>query len=219
MTNLNNEFRPTCACGEEMKLVTHANGQSFVCECPLGFGVDVNLCTDCTKIIPADLVLCQECSDVRREAHMKYLQKQADKYFEGKSKEEAIEGLCRYANSQCLAMFDTWIYKYGVEKYGITRGDYYNDYDELTEEAKRFIGDNWKANTGTREERLARLEVDLKRELAGLQNGGEHVMRDIESKRYTSINHYARHFELVGLLIAAVKELAPRSGGRYVWEI
>lgn len=219
MMNFNNEFRPTCTCGQTMKLISHAEGRTFVCDCPKGEHINVTVCGDCEKLIPSHLVLCKECSDVRRAAHMEDQRRQAFDYFKEKSKEEAIEGLCRYANSQCLAMFDTWIYKYGVEKYGITRGDYYNDYDELTEEAKKFIGDNWKANIGTREERLARLEKDLLRELAGLQNGGEHVMKDIESKRYTSIGHYAVHFEQVGLLIAAVKELAPRSGGRYVWEI
>lgn len=218
MTNPNNEFRPTCACGEEMKLITHAKGQTFVCECPLGFGIDVNLCTDCTKIIPAKMDYCEECLDAHRRLHMESLQKQADKYFEGKTKEEAIEGLCRVANGQCLPMYDHWLYRYGVEKFGITRADYYNDYDELTEEARMYIGENWKPNTGTKEERRIRLEADLKRQLHSSKNGMSEMQTNLELGHYQFFGHFASSYQLLGELIGAIQALAPRDG-KYIWEL
>lgn len=219
MTNLNNEFRPTCACGETMKLITHAKGQTFVCDCPLSIGINVDLCTDCTKIIPAGRNLCEECSELRRAAHLAQNKKRAYEYFEGKSKEEALEGLCKYANSQCLSMYDTWIYQYGVEKYGITRADYYNDYDELTEEAKRYIGDNWKPNTGTEEERFERLKQDLERSLPTNNSGVEHINGLLAKEQYRQLGHYASHYKALGELLEAVRDLSPRDGGRYVWEL
>jgi hypothetical protein len=176
----------------------------------------LHTCPTCDRITQLENdKYCVSCLELRRLEHIAKVQDQADRIFEGKTKLQAIEVLCAVANNNCLAMHETWLYQYGVEAFGITRADYYNDYDEITEEAKEYgIGDNWKSLT---ENHLERLTADLKRE--GVFNPTNTLMQDIEAGRVHSFHHYTHQLRMIADLIEAIGQYLPPTGGRRIWEL
>lgn len=175
------------------------------------------ICSNCNRLTQNEKdKYCVDCVETNRLEYMASVQAQADRIFEGKTKMEAIEILCSVANSNCLAMYDTWLYKYGVEKFGITRGDYYNDYNELTEEAKQYIGDNWKPLI---ENHLKHLTADLENDLKGIQSMSARFVEHIQDDKLHFLKNTAYYYSMTAELIEAVNKLMPKDGGKFIWEL
>lgn len=176
----------------------------------------ITLCPDCNKMIGEGTHYCKECSTIRHKEHMKQVRKDAHKHFEKMgSKEIAIERLCAYANANCMPMYDTWLYPHAVEMYGITRADYYNDYDALSEQEKEFLGDNWKPNT---ENQLENLKADLERMVNEKKRMLTSIEEDIVVGRTYTFAYYEQELKMLAELIGAIASLSPR-GGKYAWEL
>lgn len=176
----------------------------------------ITTCPDCQKMITEGTHYCKECYTIRHEDHMAKMRIEAYEHLEKMGdKATAIEKLCAYANANCMAMYDTWLYQYGVEMYGITRADYYNDYDALTEEDKMYIGDNWKPNT---ENQLENLKADLERATKENKARLASIEQDLQNGITYNFKFYEYEFKMLGELVGAVSALSPRSG-RYQWEL
>lgn len=131
------------------------------------------------------------------------------------TKERAIQELCKVSNFNCLAVYELWCYKELAAHFGITRGDYYNHYEELTEEDRMHIGDNWKPNIGTKEERLARLENDLDRACGQFKYTERDLMggKFRQPQKYTALCFYECHAAMFAELLKDMRELVGKPKG------
>jgi hypothetical protein len=215
-TNNNNDNRFEALEIKHLGDITKGTG-IYAQAIPSAASVQIPVCPTCQRITQEENdKYCVDCLEVRRLEHITKVQDQATRMFEGKTKREAIQLMCDVANGYCLSMYDTWLYKYGVEKFGITRADYYNDYDGLTEEAKEYISDNWKPLT---ENHLEPLTADLERELKGTEYMSKRFIQHIQDDKLHFLRNTAHYYRMTAELLEAVEGYLPPTGGKFIWEL